>query len=194
MTPDQRRKAIKRLLDDDPTLGQRAIAKALNVSQKTVSRDVVELRAAKAWGVSQPVTHPDSQQVSRKVAEPSPQVSRGDALVARLRAEVAEQGLVFTSTEEEQLTLAHDLADRIELLQDMIAADGESVAAKDGGVRLHPAIAEVRQQQGALSRTLAGINTMAQPMVNRSKQRAAESRWRVKHRATALTSEVTPSG
>lgn len=151
MTPEQqRREAMRQLLDDDPTASQRAIAEAVGCSQATVARDIAKLRGDS-------VIHVDSQGVSEPV---SPQVSRGDALVARLRGAMSEQGLVPTSGEEESLAVARDLADRIELLQRLVAVDGERRKLKDGSVRLHPALAEIRQCESTLSRVLGGINTI----------------------------------
>jgi hypothetical protein len=49
-------------------------------------------------------------------------VTRGDSLVARLRGEMAEQGLVPISVEEEHLATAKGLADRIEKLAAMVGA------------------------------------------------------------------------
>ncbi|WP_196760306.1 HTH domain-containing protein, partial [Mycobacterium avium] len=43
MTPEERRQEVARLLADDPTLSQWAIAKLLGVSQRTVSRDMAAL-------------------------------------------------------------------------------------------------------------------------------------------------------
>ncbi len=165
MTPEQRRQAVERLLADDPDASQRAIAKALGVSQATVRRDIAALRPDSV------VTHLDAQSVSA-------QVSRGAALMTRLRAEMAEQGLIPTSGEEELLAVAHDLADRIERLQGIVAADGERRKAKDGRILLHPGIAEIRQHQGTLSRVLGGIQTMEAAPKNPTKQKAAQSRWR----------------
>ena len=43
MDPEQRRQEVARLLADDPTLSQWAIAKMLGVSQRTISRDMAAL-------------------------------------------------------------------------------------------------------------------------------------------------------
>jgi hypothetical protein len=168
VTPEQRREAIARLLADCPDASQRMIADAVGCSQATVARDM-----AKLVGESS-VIRIDSPGVEPLV----PQVSRGEVLAERLRAEMSEQGLIPTSGEEELLSVAGDLADRIEGLQRMVAVDGERWVGKDGGVRLHPALSEIRQCEATLTRVLGGINTMAEPVVNRTKQRAAQSRWR----------------
>jgi len=48
------------------------------------------------------------------------------------------------------LAVAWDLADRIEVLQRMVAVDGERRVGKDGSVRLHPALSEIRQCEATL--------------------------------------------
>lgn len=176
MTPEQRREAIARLLEDCPEASQRVIAEAVGCSQATVARDIAKLSGESS------VIHIDSQGVSPSV----PQVSRGEALVERLRAEMTEQGMIPTSTEEELLAVAWDLADRVEVLQRMVAVDGERRVGKDGTVRLHPALSEMRQCEATLARVVGGINTMAEPVVNRTKQRAAQARWRA-HNAKRAT-------
>jgi hypothetical protein len=96
-------------------MGQGAIAKALGVNQKTINRDVAELHQ----GHDSRVTHTVPLHYSQHV-------SWGDSLVARLRGEIAEQGLIPTSTEEKLVWAARDLAGRIEMLQRMVASDGEA--------------------------------------------------------------------
>jgi hypothetical protein len=176
MTPEERRQEVARLLADDPSLSQWAIAKVLGVSQRTVSRDMAALGL-----VSQ------NQFVTRPSRKPGPQpvllqvnggMSRGDSLVARLRGEMAEQGLIPTSVEEEHLATLKDLADRIELLQAMVARDGESRKLKDGRVVLHPALAEMRQCESVLTRVVGGIQTMEASAKDPKKQKAANTRWR----------------
>jgi hypothetical protein len=125
---------------------------------------------------------------SRKMICYGPQVSRGAVLVARLRGETAEQGLIATSTEEELLAVACDLADRIALLQNIVAIDGERRVAKDGTVRLHPALAETRQCEATLTRVVSAIRTMEEPEKNPVKQKAAQSRWRA-HRLAHVERE-----
>jgi predicted transcriptional regulator len=168
MTPDQRRLAVAAKLAEDPTLSQRAIAKALGCSQASVARALRE----------SPVNQTDALGLSS-------QVTRGDSLVARLRGEMAEQGLIPTSVEEEHLATARDLADRIERLQAMVKRDGESRKSKDGTVRLHPALAEIRQCEGVLTRVVSAVSTMETAAKNPVKQKAANTRWRA-HRLAAV--------
>jgi DeoR/GlpR family transcriptional regulator of sugar metabolism len=68
---DQRRQEVARLLADNPAMTQRAIAKALGVSQASVARDVAALRESRV-----------NQSESLGITAP-PQASRGEALVAR---------------------------------------------------------------------------------------------------------------
>lgn len=198
MTADQRRQAIADMLDKKPDMSQHAIAKVLGCSQKTVSRDMVALGLVSAnqfttKGAGKPAPQAVPLQVNGGVTRSdsathitpdsiaalmSCYVTRGDTLVARLRAEMAEQDLVPTSVEEEHLATAKDLADRIARLQAMVARDGESRKLKDGRIVLHPALAEIRQCESVLTRVVANIQTMETPQPNAKKQKAANTRWR----------------
>jgi DNA-binding Lrp family transcriptional regulator len=182
MTPDERRAKIAAILRDCPEASQRMIADAVGCSQATVARDCAKLSGDSVIhiGDSPGAESADAPPQVRQVPQlpEVPEVSRGAALVERLRAEMSEQGLIPTSGEEELLSVACDLADRIEALQGMVAVDGERRVGKDGGVRLHPALSEIRQCEATLARVVGGINTMAEAPVNRTKQRAAQSRWR----------------
>ncbi len=186
MTPEQRRQAVERMLAESPQISQSEIAKACGCSQKTISRDIAKLTAALVSSVTG-LTGAVRQGVSA-------QVGRGDSLVARLRGEMAEQGLIPTSGEEELLAVAHDLANRIALLQGIVQADGERRKSKDGRIFMHPGLSEIRQCEATLSRVLAGIQTMETPLVDRTKQRAAQVRWRQNNRARGLTAAETPGG
>lgn len=179
MTPDQRREAVEAILAEDATASQRTIASRLGCSQATIRRDMAALRGDSV------VAQPDPQPLSV-------QVSRGDSIVVRLRAEMTEQGLIPTSGEEELLTVAHDLGDRIERLQKLVAADGERVKLEDGRAVLHPGLSEIRQCEATLARVIGGINTMEVPQVDRTKQRAAQARWRAHNRQRGLTVTETP--
>jgi hypothetical protein len=181
MTPEERRQAVKAALDDDPSLSQRVIAKALGVSQKTVNRDMAALGITRDSRDSPPVKHISPEGISALL---SCYVTRGDSLVARLRAEMEEFGLIPTSGEEEALITAKGLADRIENLERMVARDGESRKA-GGRIVLHPGIAEIRQLSAVLTRVVASIaTTTAAPAGNAQKRRAADARWN-KHRMKA---------
>jgi hypothetical protein len=112
------------MLTDDSSLSQWAIAQMLGVSQRTISRDMAELGlvSANQFVANRPKVA-RSQPVSLQV---NGGMTRGGSLVARLRGEMAEQGLIPTSVEESHLSTARDLADRVERLQAMLARDGES--------------------------------------------------------------------
>jgi hypothetical protein len=156
MTPEQRRQAVAAILAEKPSMSQRAIAKVLGCSQASIRRDMAAVGVFRG----SPVTRARPQPVSLQA---NGGMSRGDSLVARLRGEMAEQGLIPTSVEEEHLSTAKDLADRIERLQAMVGRDGESRKLKDGRVLLHPALAEIRQCESVLTRVVANVQTMETP-------------------------------
>ncbi|MET0997056.1 MAG: hypothetical protein ABWY20_24650 [Mycobacterium sp.] len=79
--------------------------------------------------------------------------------------------------EIELLGLAESLADRVAELEAAIAADGLTSTSKGGLVRLHPAVAEVRQTRSALARVLSGVQ-MSDGAKDPVKQAAAQARWR----------------
>lgn len=83
--------------------------------------------------------------------------SPGAALVARIRAEMAEEGLEPDGREVELLSLAEQLADRIGELEAAISADGLTSTSKGGLVRLHTGVVEARQSRVALARVLSDI-------------------------------------
>jgi GAF domain-containing protein len=156
----------------------------LGCSQKTVSRDVIELRKAQQWGVTQPVTNGDSQDGS-----PSPQVSRGAErsteavrVLAELDAELdanskrTGRNMAWTAAERQLLSLVADHVDRQVELQTMYEACGQT--------RTKLAIAtELRLVQSGIARLLKQIDADPAedaPMSVRSRkaQKAAYSRWR----------------
>jgi hypothetical protein len=176
MDVEQRRQAVKAMLDADSSLSQWAIAKRLGCSQRTISRDMAALGlVSENEFVARRTVKAGRQPVSAQV---NGGMSRGGSLVARLRGEIAEQGLIPTSVEEEHLATAKDLADRIERLQAMVARDGESRKLKDGRVLLHPALAEIRQCESVLTRVVGSIQTMEASAKDPKKQKAANTRWR----------------
>ncbi len=174
MSVDQRRRAVAELLDADPSLSQRAIAERLGVSQKTISRDLA--------AVGQFVTNLSG----RAPAPVSPQVngvSRGDSLVKSIVAEMRKNGLEPDSREEQLLDVARRLADRLDVLDQLVARDGVSRTV-NGRVALHPGLAESRQVEAVLVRALAGIQ-LEETHKNATKQRAANTRW-ASHRLKAV--------
>ena len=101
----------------------------------------------------------------------------GAALVARIQAEMAEEGLEPDAREIELLAQAEAVQDRIMQLEAAIAAEGLTTVSKSGVVHLHPAVAEARQTRAVLARTLAAIQ-LHDDGKDPVKQKAAQSRWR----------------
>lgn len=174
MTADQRRQAVKAMLAEQPGMSQRAIAERLGTSQASVARDIAALRESSGESVTQPVA-----------VGVSVQPSRGDSLVAAIVAEMKSNGLEPDSREEELLNVARRLADRLQVLDQLVARDGVSRTLKDGTVRLHPGLAESRQIEAVLTRALAGIQ-LEESHKNPTKQRAANARWSA-HRLKAAS-------
>jgi len=110
--------------------------------------------------------------MNHKVSEPS-----GQALVARIRSEMAQEGLEPDGREIELLALAESLQDRIVELEFAITAEGLTSKSKGGIVRLHPAVVEARQTRQALAKVLSGVQ-MADDSKDPVKQKAAQARWR----------------
>lgn len=174
MTADQRRRAVKAMLAEQPGMSQRAIAERLGTSQASVARDIAALRESSGESSTQPVA-----------VGVSAQPSRGDSLVAAIVAEMKSNGLEPDSREEELLNVARRLADRLEVLDQLVARDGVSRKLKDGTVRLHPGLAESRQIEAVLTRCLAGVQ-LEESYKNPTKQRAANARWSA-HRLKAVS-------
>lgn len=125
------------------------------------------------------------QEVGKMV---KPQVGElsGAALVARIRADMVAEGLEPDGREVELLSLAEDLQDRIVELEAAITAEGLTSVSKGGLVRLHPAVAEVRQTRAALARVLSGVQ-LQDDSRDPVKQKAAQSRWRAHNQAKKRT-------
>jgi len=168
-TADQRRETIGRMLAENPSATQRQLAAELGASQKTISRDVDELRrrgvlvATNLSGRGRPrgstVKH-----------------SAGAELVARVRDDMADNGLEPDGKEEVLLALASRLADRRAELEDSIARDGLTRTLA-GRIVINPCVAESRQTTAALARVALGVQ-MERFAKNPVKQRAAQTRWR----------------
>jgi hypothetical protein len=122
-----------------------------------------------------------------KMVKPQVSESAGAALVARVRADMAAEGLEPDGRETELLGVAEDLQDRIVQLEAAIAAEGLTSVSKGGLVRLHPGVAEVRQTRAALARVLANIQ-MQDDSRDPLKQKAAQSRWRAHNAAKRMVS------
>jgi hypothetical protein len=108
-----------------------------------------------------------------------PKDSRGSKLVAAIRAEMAEFGVVPTSTEEELLRLASSLADQVEQLETIVQRDGQIVTTPTGNTKTNPALIELRQQASALARVMSSIyiGDSTSGKKNPVKQRAVRQRW-----------------
>ena len=65
----------------------------------------------------------------------------------------------FELAEHEKLILtqAAHMADTCEQLQEIINREGAMIAARDGGLRTHPACRELRQQRAALARIIVAL-------------------------------------
>lgn len=112
--------------------------------------------------------------------------SAGAALVASIRAEMDEDEIDPSATEEALLRLASELADRIAKLEAVIAADGEILTSATGAIRMHPAAVEHRQLALALARVLGGIVIGDSGAgKNPVKQRAAQARWAARDKQRA---------
>ena len=122
--------------------------------------------------------------------KPQVEESSGAALVGRLRAEMAGDGLEPDGKEVELLAIAEALQDRIVDLESVITAEGMTTVSKSGVVHLNPAVGEARQTRAALARVLSGIQ-MEQSVKNPVKSAAAQSRWRQHNLAKAAPREGT---
>lgn len=194
MTANQRRQAVKALLDGDPSLSQRAIAKRLGVSQASVRRDMAALGLA---SVHQPFVR---QQVSLALAQLNGgkaggdslgaegiaalmacYVTAGDKLVAEIRAELDGKGLEPDAREEGLLAEIRATADLIAAAQKRIDADGLvfAPARKGGPPRAHPLLSEIRGQRAVLARLLSQIS-LEEGTKNPVKVKAANARWQTR--------------
>jgi len=109
----------------------------------------------------------------------------GEDLVAAIRAELLADGLQADARDEALLEAARKLVDRQAELEQLVQADGTRTVSNTGMVRLHPAIAEIRQTASALARVLSAIGTSDDGPHRKdpAKVRAATSRWRAHNTA-----------
>jgi hypothetical protein len=94
-----------------------------------------------------------------------------------------------TAAEEELLRLAHELTDRLDTLERIVATDGEMLTSPSGVVRIHPAAVEHRQLALVIARVLGGVvvgDSAGAGSKNPVKQRAAAVRWANHHKQQAL--------
>jgi hypothetical protein len=71
--------------------------------------------------------------------------------------EVHDEGLRFERHERELLAEACRTVDELRRLGEVLAAEGYSTHTGAGGAKLHPAVAERRQQRIALGRLLTAL-------------------------------------
>lgn len=185
MAAEQRREAIRRMVAENPSVSQQAIAAAIGVSQKTVSRDLEQLKR----GPDLVVTNSSGRGRPRGTVvklHVNGGRSPGEELVARLRAEMAVKSLEPDAREEGLLDQIRRTADLIRDLELRLDVDGLTFAPdkKGGPPRLNPAVAEIRQQRLVLARLLSQIS-LEESVKNPVKQRAANTRWRRHNLAAA---------
>jgi hypothetical protein len=110
-----------------------------------------------------------------------PKKTRGQLLREAIESEMRELNCRPTSVEEELLSIAVGMADRIERLEAIAAKEGEIVTTPTGTTKTNPAVTESRAQAVALARVLSSISitdsTGEASGKNQQKQRAARRRW-----------------
>lgn len=109
----------------------------------------------------------------------------GHALVERITADMAARGLQPDAKERELLTLAEGLADQLDGLRQSVKKQGYSTTLESGRIVANPAVALINTTSAALAKVLAQINMDLAPPVNRTKQAAAQARWRSHNEAKA---------
>jgi hypothetical protein len=122
-------------------------------------------------------------------AKKTRQASRGELLVQSILAEMAELGVVPTSTEDEVLVMASTLADRLAELEEIISDEGLMITTSRGDSKINPAATEHRMITVALARVLGSISfsDVTSPATgkktNPTKARSARARWRQRDEA-----------
>ena len=109
-----------------------------------------------------------------------PKQTPGQRLRAEIVAEMAEAGVIPTSTEDALLDAVRTMVDRMAQLDAIVTGDGPILVSATGTQRAHPALIEYRQLAGTLPRMLAGIvigDSSSGPPKDATKQRAANARW-----------------
>lgn len=120
------------------------------------------------------------------VPQPDPALSKesaGQRLTGAILADLEMQDLEPDARETELLARAAAAADRIEALESIVAADGETYRNKAGVVCPSPLLQEIRAQDGILLAALRGIKLEpgktpgGKDMV---KSRAGQASWRAR--------------
>jgi hypothetical protein len=101
----------------------------------------------------------------------------GAALVKRVVADMAENGLRPDEREAELLRRASAAATRIAQLERVVRREGSTYSDRWGIVRPSPLLAEIRSQTLVLQRCLSGIQMTRGASRNPVKQRAGLASW-----------------
>lgn len=104
-------------------------------------------------------------------------MSAGAELVARIVADMRDQGLEPDGKERELLALAEGMADRLAELEECVEQEGLSFTLDSGRVVMNPAVGEARMTRTSLARVLAGVSMSEGRAKNPAKVRAAQARW-----------------
>ncbi len=182
---EQRRAEIARMLADNPSATQQQLAAELGVSQNTVSKDLRGLNLKPLTGRGRPRGSTVTPQVSDG---PTP----GDDLVALIRSEMSAKNLEPDAREEGLLEQIRQISDEIAELDARIEAEGLTFkpATPGGPPRMHPAVAEKRQNRSVLARLLSQIQ-LEESVRNPVKAKAANTRWRSHNLARAARANGT---
>jgi adenylate kinase len=111
-----------------------------------------------------------------------PKKTAGTRLVEAIKAEMEQLNCIPTSVEEQLLSIAASMADRIERLEKIVADQGELISTPTGQVKTNPAVVEIRSQSVALTRVLSAISItdstgQKRPPKDPQRQAAANRRW-----------------
>jgi hypothetical protein len=107
--------------------------------------------------------------------------SAGEALVASILADLAEQDMAPDSRETELLKRASAAADKLERLEAALAETGLTYTDKEDVTRPSPLLAEIRSTTLVLTRCLGGIQMdPGKESKNPSKVRAGQASWQAR--------------
>jgi hypothetical protein len=112
-------------------------------------------------------------------------MSAGADLVARITAEMRENGLEPDAKETELLAVAEGLQNRLADLERDIEEDGRSMVLTSGRIVMNPAVAESRMTRTSLATVLTKISMSEAPAKDPVKQAASRTRWREHNLAKA---------
>jgi hypothetical protein len=106
-------------------------------------------------------------------------------MIRRIVADMASRGLEPDAKECELLDLAEGLADQLVALRRNVKAHGVSTTLESGRIVANPSVAQINTTTLALAKVLTQINMDETPAINRTKQAAAQARWRSHNEAKA---------